>query len=147
MFKINKQLEYALIALKHLKDSEEKSLVTAKMLSELYNCPFDPTSKALQRLSQRGLLGSTQGTQGGYMIVGNLETTSFLDLMIMICGSFSIANCFSRCDKSSDCTIFSPIATLNKKMTELFKSLPLSELLESSAGVEAFTFAEVSING
>lgn len=64
MFKINRKIEYALIALKHMSHKKPGQLTSAKEICDIYRTPFDPTSRVLQILSQNGILQAEQGARG-----------------------------------------------------------------------------------
>lgn len=66
MFKINRKLEYALIALNHIGSVEKGELTTAKEICDTYNIPFDPTSRVLQIMTQKKILQAAHGVNGGY---------------------------------------------------------------------------------
>lgn len=138
MFKINRKLEYALIALKHMHGKHPGELTTAKEICDIYKCPFDATARVLQAMTHHGLLRSEQGAHGGYQIQRDLGRVSFLDLVEMVAGSLHFANCLyedeSHCELVPTCNIISPITRLNERLKEFYKGLSLRGLLETPGG-------------
>ncbi len=137
MNKINRKVEYALIALKHMRSKQPGEMTTVKEISNLYKCPFEATSKVLQTLAQRGLVRSEQGAHGGYQLAKDLQRTSLYELMEMIVGPVEIARClherdtkFSGCDLRESCNVVSPIHSLNKRLSEFYQALSVAELLD-----------------
>ncbi len=65
MFKINRKIEYALIALKYMSHKAPGQITSAKEICDMYNTPFDPTSRVLQIMAQHGIVQAEQGAKGG----------------------------------------------------------------------------------
>ncbi len=132
MNKVNRKLEYSLMALKHMSAKRPGELTTAKEVAEVYRSPFDATARVLQLMAQRGLLKSEHGVQGGYQITRDLQRTTLHELIEIIQGPTKIAKCMhkkTQCEIHSTCNIISPITALNGKLSDFYKSVTLSELL------------------
>ena len=140
MFKINRKIEYALIALKHMSHKNPGQLTSAKEICDIYQTPFDPTSRVLQILSQSGILQAEQGARGGYQIVKDLNAMSLRELSLLIVGPIEIANCFhgdySNCEISQTCHIISPMLSLNEKINVVFDSVMIGDLLHTKHAKE-----------
>ena len=135
MFKINRKLEYALIALRHMSTKAQGQLTSAKEICDLYHTPFDPTSRVLQIMAQQGILHAEQGAHGGYQLMKDLAKVTIFDLTQMIEGPIQIVNCFhgnySHCDITSSCNVIAPMLNLNEKIAGLFKTINVRELVAS----------------
>ena len=135
MFKINRKIEYALISLKHMSYKNPGQLTSAKEICDIYNAPFDPTSRVLQIMAQHGILQAEQGAKGGYQIVKDLSKVTLKELSDMIIGPIEIANCFhgdySHCEITTTCRIISPMLNLNENINKLFGTINVGELIES----------------
>lgn len=137
MNKINRKLEYALMALKHMSLKVPGELTTAKEVVDETGCPFDATARVLQILTQKGLLKSEQGAHGGYLIVRDLSKISFHELTEMVLGPMGIVKCLhgdDRCELIKSCNIVSPVGLLNRKLTDFYKTLSVAELLKVKEG-------------
>lgn len=137
MNRINRKVEYALIGLKHMRNKPPGELTTVKEISSLYGSPFDATSRVMQILAQKGVLRSEQGAHGGYQITKDLARVSFYEIMEIILGPVAVAKCLheeqggeSACEIRETCNIVSPVAALNRKLIEFYRSLTVAELLE-----------------
>ncbi|MBN1870495.1 MAG: Rrf2 family transcriptional regulator [Candidatus Omnitrophica bacterium] len=137
MFKINKKIGYALIALKHMSQKNPGQLTSAKEICEMYNIPFDPTSRVLQIMTQKGILHAEQGAKGGYQIIKDLCKISTRELSEMIIGPIKITNCahddFSKCSISSKCLISKSMVNLNDSIKNLFSTIMVGELIGVAA--------------
>jgi len=135
MFKINRKIEYALIALKYMSTKNPGQLTSAKEICDIYATPFDPTSRVLQIMAQHGMLHAEQGAKGGYQIIKNLSTCTLKELSDMIIGPIEIANCFhgdySECSISGTCHIIAPMLNLNENIEKLFDTIMIGDLIES----------------
>jgi Rrf2 family protein len=135
MIKINKKVEYALIALKYMATHkfEGDSLTSAREICDRFKTPFDTTAKVLQVMNNNGLLNSTKGIKGGYSLAKPLSEVTFTELSFMIEGGTEAKKfCESSkglCDLYNICNIVDPIDTLNNKIYSFLSQLTLEELL------------------
>lgn len=146
MNKINRKVEYALVALKYMRTKAQGELTTVKELTALFGCPFEITSRVMQALVRKGMLQSSAGAHGGYQIAKDLQRVSFYELNEMILGPMAVARCLHTvddigCEMRSTCNIVSPVQTLSRKLADFYKALSVAELLDgrSSQRVSAST--------
>ncbi|MEO8211404.1 MAG: Rrf2 family transcriptional regulator [bacterium] len=133
MIRISKKVEYALMALKFITNSDHK-LVTAREISDNKNIPYDLLSKILQKLKNENILISNQGTNGGYSMNKRPEEIPLFNLMSAIDGDMAIAECLHEggekdCCMEYNCSIKSPITQLQKEVEELFKKKTISDFV------------------
>lgn len=134
MNKLNRKVEYALMGLKVVSEAQVSHLVSAKDICEKTGSPFDATSRVMQLMVNQGWLKSVQGAQGGYMLLRSLNDISLYDLISTILGPFGITKCINEpncCDLIKQCNIFTPVSKLNTKLMAFYKTVTLSEILES----------------
>lgn len=134
MLKINKKTEYALMALRHLAENPvQKS--TVREICELYQIPFDTTSKVLQALVNGNIVVSIQGVKGGYSLVSPLREISYLKLVETIEGKSSTIACLDSgkdCKQIPFCNIISPVQKLEGLVSDYLQNLNLEDLLLKS---------------
>jgi Rrf2 family protein len=110
-------------------------LTSAKEICDIYHTPFDPTSRVLQIMTQRGILQAEQGVKGGYQIIKDLSKLTVGELCDMIVGPIEIANCFhgdySHCGISHTCHIISPMLYLNENIKKMFSTISVADLIQS----------------
>ena len=133
MNKMNKKMEYALMALRLISSQPAGQLTSAKEISDQMHIPFEVTARVLQALSSRGLLKAEYGMGGGYGLSRPLDQVSVHDLSEMLEGHTILTKCLGNeepCEISSTCNIAAPISKLNKKVQDFYKSLSLDEVLD-----------------
>lgn len=136
MNRLNRKLEYALIALKHMSNKIPGELTSATEVSETYSTPFDATARAMQVMANQGWLKSEQGVAGGYQITKDLGKINLYEFSEVIEGRTAIAKCFhkeSPCEIQGTCNIVSPVTNLNNMLVGFYKSVSLKDLLVDSA--------------
>ena len=132
MNKMNKKMEYALMALQIITHKQDEALTTAKEVSEQMHISFETTARVLQALSARGLLKAEYGVGGGYSLARPLSGVSLHDLSEMLEGHTALTKCLGAadpCEIQGTCNIAAPINNLNKKIQDFYKSVSLEEVL------------------
>jgi len=132
MFKINRKLEYALMALKYMHSKQPGELSTVKEMCESTKSPFDVMARVLQGLAQKGVLRAEHGAHGGYQIIKDLTKLSVLELTEMILGPVQFADCLGddmSCGLTAACNVISPIMHLNERLKDLYRKMSVRELI------------------
>jgi len=110
-------------------------LTSAKEVCDIYHTPFDPTSRVLQIMAQHEIVRAEQGAHGGYQILKDLSKVTLYDLTQFIEGPIQIVNCFhgdyTHCGMTASCNVISPMLNLNERISELFKTINVRELISS----------------
>ena len=146
MVRLNKQVEYSLICLRHMTGKRPGELTAAREISSSCETPFDATSRALQKLAQMGILKSEQGPSGGYLIVKDLSKISLKALIEGTLGPMGIVKCLqdSSCELQGKCNIVSAASYLNHKVLDLFDEITLGELMKVGEKTASRTNAETT---
>lgn len=141
MNKINRKLEYALMALKYMSQKIPGELTSAKEVSEAFHTPFDATARVMQQMAQKGgILRAEYGANGGYQITKDLAKVSIHALVEVIEGPTALVKCLHKeapCEIQGTCNIVSPITNLNHKLTDFYKSVSLKDLLVERTAMPA----------
>lgn len=133
MLKINKKVEYALIALKVMLDKGQQELTTAREVSDKFNTPFDTTAKVMQVMNNADILASVKGVKGGYYLSLDLSKLSYMDLAEMVEGRSLEMDCVAiKCALLGTCNITGPISRLNSYLNAFLRGLTVEELLSES---------------
>lgn len=151
MNKINRKLEYALMALKYMSQKIPGELTSAKEVSDAFQTPFDATARVMQQMAQKGgILRAEYGANGGYQIMKDLAKVSIHDLIETIEGPTALVKCLHKtgpCQIQDTCNILSPVSLLNERLTEFYKSLSLKELLIDKSHAAGKKISEALIHG
>lgn len=137
MLKINKKVEYALMALKFMADKNDYSpLVSAREICDAFHTPFDTTAKVMQVMNNHDILKSVKGIKGGYSLNKNLNDITYMELVQMIEGRLDLGrvctNHKGTCELIGKCNISTPVENLNKKLNTFLENLTLAELLQGT---------------
>jgi Rrf2 family protein len=137
MLKINKKVEYALMALKFMADKTNQApLVSAREICDEFQTPFDTTAKVMQVMNSHDILKSVKGIKGGYSLNKSLSTITYMELVRMIEGKEEIGrvctNHKGTCELLGKCNISTPVENLNKKLNGFLENLTLAELLQGT---------------
>ncbi|PIU00282.1 MAG: hypothetical protein COT74_04940 [Bdellovibrionales bacterium CG10_big_fil_rev_8_21_14_0_10_45_34] len=142
MLKLNRKLEYALIAIKFVAEGRIQTsnrLVSAKEIAEGHGLSFDVLSKVLQSLTHRGILVSEHGMKGGYRLCRSLEDINLRELSEIVVGPVDIARCLQSgksqtpCNLESNCNIKAPITRLNRRIIDFYETILVSDLVADSS--------------
>ncbi len=135
MVRISKRVEYALIAVQFMAREPER-LVSARDLCETLALPSGLIAKILQRLAAAGVLESEQGAGGGYRLVRDPESLSFLELSEAVEGRMRLSACdvegTGSCDRGDVCTVAGPVHSLGARIVGLLADTTVGSLLRSN---------------
>lgn len=131
MLRLSKKADYALIAMKHLALRGDQGASSAREIAELYNIPIELLAKVLQRLAQRGLLASYQGTRGGYQLARLPHHVSVADVIQAIDGPVVVTACSNdegNCDQFSKCNVRDPLWRVRERILTALGECTIAEL-------------------
>lgn len=133
MNRLNRKVEYALMALKVMALKRQGERTSAKEVVEQTGCPFDATARVLQQMAQKGILQSEHGAHGGYLLLRELSRISMHELHETILGPSAVARCLEgdhkSCELTQTCNVITPMSVLNRKLVDFYKGIRVSELL------------------
>ncbi len=136
MLKLNRKVEYSLLALEHISQQTSGHTVTSKEIAEAKHVPEKLLSKILQNLTRDGWIESVRGVQGGYrMASGNLNQMSLIKLIENSGEKINIVKCLDSsngtCPQSKGCEIKTPITRLQGKIYDIFSQTSVGELISA----------------
>lgn len=138
MLKINKKVEYALMALKYMSQKCDGELTSAREVCDTFGTPFDTTAKVMQALNNAKILSSVKGIKGGYELEKSLNEVSYMQLVQLIEGKRPESMCLNAkglCELHDRCNIITPVDQLNNLLTHYLETLTLDELFNGNLTV------------
>lgn len=129
MLRLSKKSDYALMAVAHLARKQGSS--SAREIAEMYDIPIELLAKVLQRLTQRGVLTSQQGTRGGYQLSRPAVSISLADVIHAIDGPVAVTACSShagRCGQFEKCNVRDPLWRIREIIVSALSSTSVLEL-------------------
>jgi Rrf2 family protein len=131
MFKINKDVEYALIAMQAM--AERGVVISARELADRYQIPSGILAKILQRLSHEGMVTSVQGPKGGYRMNGSPEEITLGQVIDAVHGPERIVPCIEEpgtCGQEQTCIVRHGFEAMQGLWVGYLNSLTLSRFAE-----------------
>ena len=131
MLRLSKKADYALIAMKHLALRADRGSSSAREIAGLYDVPIELMAKVLQRLVQKGLLESHQGTRGGYKLARVPSQISVADVIQAIEGPVTVTACTTeegQCEQFSKCNVRDPLFRVRERILAALDECTIAEL-------------------
>ncbi len=137
MLRLTKKADYGLMALKYLAEqalaSGHPAAQSAKDIADAYHIPPQLLAKILQTLTKGGILISTAGTNGGYVLARPANEINAFEVIRAIDGPLFITSCITihgTCDLAGHCTIKEPLRKVNDSIKDLLADIRISDLAE-----------------
>lgn len=138
MLRVNRKVEYGLVALKHMLAKPRDQLTSVREICEHYGTPFDPVAHVLRIMNTEGLVKSEQGAHGGYRPMEHVRSVSLADFFEMVEGQLAFTDCLRedecRCNMTARCNIMTPMQALNEHLLHFLRSVTLGDLLDNRLG-------------
>ena len=131
MLRLSKKADYALIAMKHLALRGDRGSSSAREIAESYDIPIELMAKVLQRLVQRGLLASHQGTRGGYQLSRLPRQITVADVIQAIDGPVTVTACSTddvQCEQFAKCNVRDPLWRVRERILAALDECTIAEL-------------------
>ena len=133
--------EYGLICALHLAKRRDDGPVTGRDIAAREKLPADYVEQIMLRLRRAGIVNSTRGARGGYVLgkdpseisVRDVINASELATFDLHCVSHPVDE--QRCDASHECSIRPVWMLLQQKIDGVLEGVRLSDLLHDEAGV------------
>ena len=133
--------EYGVICALHLARRADEGPVTGREIAELERLPGDYVEQILLRLRRAGIVRSTRGARGGYVLARAPEEVSIRNVIEASETTTFDLHCVShpvgeeRCSSSHNCSIRPVWMLLQRKIDDVLEGVRLSDLLHEEGEV------------
>ena len=138
MLRVNKKIEYGVIALLYLASKPDK-VASVREIAKTSRIPETLLSKVMQAMKSDGLVSAVYGNHGGYRLSRELSQINLLELTQALDGPVRVAECLEpgneHCPAKATCSIASPMGVLNDKIISLFQATSLETLASRKAAL------------
>jgi len=133
--------EYGVICVLHLARRTAHGPVTGREIAALERLPADYVEQILLRLRRAGVIASTRGARGGYMLAKPADQISIravihaseLETFDLHCVSHPVET--DRCNAAHNCSIRPIWVLLQTKIDDVLESVNLADLLHDEPAV------------
>jgi Rrf2 family protein len=140
MLKIQKKIDYALIAMHDIAFMSNDRVVNTKAIAEKYHIPLELLAKILQKLAKKNLIISHNGPKGGYLLAKDPAEISIGEVIEAIEGPIGIAECYHEndniCSQQAHCNIRTPMGVIQTKIIGLLKGISLDQMHQEAMKTE-----------
>ncbi len=146
MLRISKLTDYAIIVLGQMAQDSEHTQ-TAAGLAEATGLAAPTVSKILKSLGKAGILKSTRGAHGGYLLAQSPESTSVAAVIFALEGPIALTECEGErggCQQSSSCNARGSWDVINRAVRAALESVSLADMARPQARPPEEIFIPVS---
>tara|TARA_B100001113_G_scaffold112594_1_gene91444 strand:+ start:932 stop:1384 length:453 start_codon:yes stop_codon:yes gene_type:complete len=129
--KINKLTDYSIVIMTNMVIKNEKAMYTAKELSEITEIPLPTVTRILKMLSNKELLESQRGAQGGYSLTRSSNDISVAEVIEAMEGPIALTECASEacgCSFEPNCAVGKPWQKINKAVNSVLQNINIAEM-------------------
>lgn len=134
------------MAISYIREKAQGELASAREIADHFDLPFEILAKTLQKLKEQGIIASTYGTRGGYVLSRDLSRLNLAEFVTIMEGPISLVNCCptrssgevsnpktdsadqSGCEYFTQCNIHPAMATLNDRLYDFLHRISVEEL-------------------
>lgn len=135
MIKLSKLTDYAVVILGRMAVGDGR-LQTASGLSEKTGLPEPTVAKVLKLLAKGGLIVSTRGVNGGYVLSKTPSEINMASVIVALEGPVQLTSCVDGddacCSHSPNCTMKGKWNPVNDAMQKALENVSLAQMIETA---------------
>lgn len=128
--KYTKATNYALHTMVYMIQHAQSEKISVHTLAQHFNVSVTYLSKILTQLVKAGLIESTSGVKGGYVLRKRLEDISFMDVIRATEGTGALFQCGVQ--QESECLIHNVMAEAENVMESYLEKKKLYEIAKNN---------------
>ena len=133
MLKLSKKTDYAIILLTHLGEFELP--VSAKNIADNYKLPYSMVANILKLLASSGLIKSTRGKLGGYVLARPAENIILSEIIKVTDNPFTLVECAHDevlCKVQKCCPTKRTLIALHNKIQQFIEETTLATIVKDA---------------
>ncbi len=142
MLGLTRKTDYAFVALARLAEAHglDGRALSARQIADEYDLPAPLLMNVMKDLQRAGVVASTRGARGGYLLAADPDEIPLSDVIEAIEGPIALVPCCcesagdngngQKCGLESRCPVSGPIHRLQQRLAEFFQSVSLGDLLK-----------------
>ena len=133
VLKLSKKTDYAIILLTHL--GEVNSPVSAHKVSEYYQLPYPMVANILKLLVSSGLIKSSRGKRGGYVLARPAENIVLSEIIKVTDNPFTLVECAhdeELCKVQKCCPTKHTLISLHNKIQQFIEETTLATIVKDA---------------
>ncbi len=132
MFKVNKQLDYAIQLLGALADFSVEKPLSLKKFSENSGISFLFLQRIASKLKTAELISATHGVQGGYYLIHKPESITVKDIVEAMEGHYGMVDCEKNpgsCPQEGKCLVQTGMSKMNDQVVGMLAKMTVRDLI------------------
>lgn len=131
---ITRECDYAVRAVRALAEHEKK---TVKEICDIEHIPHQYAYKILKKLEKAGIVASSRGVNGGYILLKDLNSFSLSDIFFAIENELFLNECQQagyQCRHNQDknpCKVHSELCRIQNELAKSLSEKTMAEVLSS----------------
>lgn len=108
--------------------------LSARALAKDNHVSYAHACKLLQKLAAAGLVTSTMGPKGGFVLAHKPETITFGQVIEAVQGPVSVIRCLMgnfNCPMKGDCPVSSKLGVMQQQITDFLSDVTLAEFVKT----------------
>ena len=141
----SKKCEYGLQAVLYLAAKEKDTLCSAEEISGELKIPKEFTSKILQDLTEKGIIFSRKGREGGFKLALKADQIKLIDIVEAVDGLQIFTGCvlgYQNCSKDEKCMFHNEWIEIISKAYDLFNSRTIDQFYKESLSKLKFSLVK-----
>ena len=133
MLKLSKKTDYAIILLTHL--GKVNDPVSAQKVAEHYQLPYPMVANILKLLVSAGLIKSSRGQRGGYVLARPAENIILSEIIEVTDKPFALVECVhdeDLCKVHRCCPSQRPLIALHNKIQQFIEETTLALIIKDA---------------
>jgi len=139
---LSRKADYALLVLSFLHTKATGG--NAREIAEKFGLSRSFIANILKELAHKGLVTSTRGVKGGYLLQRSTGMVTLAELLeaigegfqLTVCNDHAAENEHSSCDLSHVCPVKAPMTAIHKRLMAVLSGVTLADLFAPTGNTE-----------